>query len=109
MINHDRIPAFVQYLDEFDTSSDTIKMKPTISKEAIQAYFREEADSLEDKSILEDAEKLSDFMIQKFKESEIYPLKSKTEQEEIIEYLKNNPDIKEKIYDEDGNKFTIYT
>lgn len=107
MKNFDRMPAWARFKDDFDFSSEDIKIKPTASKEAIQSFLREEADFVEDKTILTNAEELSNYMIEEFKKTDCFKFKSEEERKEVIQYLIDNPDVEEPIYDDNGNLINI--
>ena len=93
----DRIPAEIQYIDDFDfdLKNKKAKLKPTASKEAIQCYLRNKYDRFNAKDIVYNPTLLSNKMIEDFKKLDCYKAKSEAEREEIIQYLKDNPDIED--------------
>lgn len=66
---------------------------------AIQSYFRDKANKNCSKDILTNAEKLSNYMIEEFKKSSCYNVKTEQERKQIIEYLKENPDEEDADFD----------
>ena len=93
----DAIPPEDQYIDDFDINIKTgdVKLKPTASKEAIQCYLRNKYDRFNAKDIVYSPTLLSNKMIEDFKKLDCYKAKSDAEREEIIQYLKDNPDIED--------------
>ena len=87
-----------EYEDEFvrveKTDENRIGLEPkaNASKELIQSIYRFNLES-EDSSVLFHAKELSNRMIEKFKSSECYLLKSDAERQEIIQFLIDNPDV----------------
>ncbi len=93
----DRIPPEIQYIDDFDfdLKNKKAKLKPTASKEAIQCYLRSKYDRFNAKDIVYSPTLLSNKMIEDFKKLDCYKAKSEAEREEIIQYLKDTPDIED--------------
>ena len=98
-----KIEYFMEHPEEYDKVEETdanvlgLEPKPTASPEAIQSvlHFQVLAENI-GTTIEYDAEKLSNLMIERFKQSKCYKLKNEQEREIIIEYLKKNPDAKDK-------------
>lgn len=99
MQSFDRMPAFLIYPESFDLTDDEVRLKATATKEAIQSYFREKADLKQDFELVRNPDKLSDFMVEEFKKTECYSLKSEEERQEIINFLRDNPEA----YSDDYN------
>lgn len=93
----DRIPPEIQYIDDFDfdLKNKKAKLKPTASKEAIQCYLRNKYNRFNAKDIVYNPTLLSNKMIEDFKKLDCYKAKSEAEREEIIQYLKDTPDIED--------------
>lgn len=93
----DRIPPEIQYIDDFDfdLKNKKAKLKPTASKEAIQCYLRNKYNRFNAKDIVYSPTLLSNKMIEDFKKLDCYKAKSEAEREEIIQYLKDTPDIED--------------
>lgn len=96
MLNHsDVMPPYAEYMDDFelDEESNELKLKKTAGKEAIQCQLRFSITKAKYGDIVYNPVKLSEMMIEEFKKSEIYQNKTEEERQEIIQYLKDNPDI----------------
>ena len=98
-----KIEYFMEHPEEYDEVEETddnvlgLEPKSTASPEAIQSVLHFQVLTENIGTMIEyDAEKLSNLMIEKFKQSKCYSLKSKQEREEIIEYLKKHPESKDK-------------
>lgn len=69
-----------------------VEPKENATANVIQSIYRYNL-SLIDEHQHFDAEEISSRMIEMFKSSKCYQLKSESERNEIIEYLKDNPDV----------------
>lgn len=108
--NADRVaPRYEKYADYFSFSGTTgTIIKKNAPKEAICLYLREVADGALDCEELANAETLTNYMIDKFKRLDIYKVKTEKEREEIIEYIKSNPEPEKVVFtDENGNPLLI--
>lgn len=106
MINNvDPMPPYAEYMNDFelDERANELKLKKTASKEAIQCELRYSINKSKYGDIVYNPKKLSEVMIEEFKKLEIYQYKTEEEKREIIQYLKDNPDI------EDPNPSVINT
>lgn len=111
MFDSDNGTSFVEkYENEYNFNyKDGLTLKPTASKEAIKALLLYE---LSDKDFFQYKDLLVKHLVSEFKKTECYKLKSKEEQEEIIQYLLNTDFENKKedntIYtDENGNDILV--
>ena len=84
-----------EYYEVPKTKSNRVGLEPTdnASKEAIQSLYRFNVECEDETNMVAyDAKELSRRMIEKFKASKCYKAKSEAERQEIIQYLKDNPD-----------------
>ena len=93
----DAISPIIQFRDDFelDKETNTLKLKPTASKEAIQFHLRYPITKEENGDVVYNPAKLSALMIEEFKKLDLYQLKTEEERQEIEQYLKDNPDIED--------------
>ncbi len=97
----DLAPIYLKYEDDFEyKDSGEILFKPTASNYAIKAYFLQESIY---KQIKGD-NAIINFMIDEFKKSNIYVLKSEAERKAIIKFLKDNSNIEEILREEDDEE-----
>lgn len=98
-----KIEYFMEHPEEYDKVEETddnvlgLEPKSTASPEAIQSvlHFQVLADNIG--TIIEyEADRLSQLMIEKFQQSKCYRFKTEQEREEVIKYLKEHPDAKDK-------------
>lgn len=83
---------FEWFAETFTNLELSSSPKPiALTKEAIQAYFREKADFKQDFELVRNPDKLSEFMIEEFKKTDCYNSKSEEERQEIIKFLQDNP------------------
>jgi len=110
MINRDRDgTAFIdKYENEYNFNfKDGFTLKPSASKEAIKSLLLYK---VKDKNILEYKDILANHLVNEFKKTDCYKSKNKSEREEIIQYLLDNPEEDEvhtNYTDENGNKIFI--
>ena len=98
-----KIEYFMEHPGEYDKVEETdsnvlgLEPTPTASPEAIQSvlHFQVLAENI-GTTIEYEPEKLSNLMIEKFKQSKCYNLKSEQEREEVIKFLREHPDAKDR-------------
>ncbi len=91
-----------EYIKVEESKTNTVGLEPAnhASKEAIQAIYRFNVECEDETNqVAYDAEELSKRMIERFKASNCYKFKSETERKEIIQYLKDTPDVNNPFID----------
>ena len=97
----DPAPIYSKYDDELIYKNGKVLFKDSTSKHAIKAYFLQEAFYKQ----IEGDKQIIEFMIEEFKKCNIYHLKTESEKQEIIKFLKDNSNIPEILEDEDDDYY----